>query len=63
MKLGDRIKRYEAATRYLATQRMPLIVRVDGRAFHAFTRGMNRPFDKPLMTAMVEAACDVEKSG
>jgi tRNA(His) 5'-end guanylyltransferase len=56
MKLGDRIKRYEAATRYLATQRMPLIVRVDGRAFHTFTKGMEKPFDKKLMGAMVEAA-------
>ena len=56
MKLGDRIKRYEAATRYLATQRMPLIVRVDGRAFHTFTKGMGQPFDRKLMGAMVEAA-------
>jgi len=61
MKLGDRIKRYEAATRYLATQRMPLIVRVDGRAFHTFTKGMERPFDAKLMSAMVESAKEVAK--
>ena len=59
MSLGDRIKRYEATTRYLATQRMPLIVRVDGRAFHTFTKKMVRPFDKRLMNSMVNAAVDV----
>ena len=61
MKLGDRIKRYEAVTRYFATQRMPLIVRVDGKAFHTFTNGMGKPFDANFMTAMVNAARDVAK--
>lgn len=61
MSLAERIKRYEAASRYLATQRMPLIVRVDGRAFHTFTKGMLRPFDTKLMTAMVDAALEVAK--
>lgn len=59
MKLGDRIKRYEAATRHLATPKTPLIVRVDGRAFHTFTRGMERPFDAKLILAMVGAAKEV----
>jgi tRNA(His) guanylyltransferase len=56
MKLGDRIKRYEAVTHYTATGRTPLMVRVDGRAFHTFTRGMDRPFDQKLTDAMVGAA-------
>ena len=56
MRLGDRIKRYEAVTRYTATCRTPLMVRVDGRAFHTFTRGMERPFDQKLIDAMVGAA-------
>jgi len=59
MSLGDRIKRYELVTRNFATQRTPLIIRVDGRAFHTFTKGMGRPFDSSLMDAMVDAAKDV----
>ena len=56
MKLGDRIKRYEAVSHYTATGRTPLMIRVDGRAFHTFTRGMERPFDRKLIKAMVGAA-------
>lgn len=59
MKLGDRIKRYEAVSHYTATGRTPLMIRVDGRAFHTFTRGMDRPFDQKLTDAMVNAATDV----
>lgn len=54
--LGDRIKRYEAVNRYVATVRTPLMIRVDGRAFHTFTRGMDRPFDQRLTNAIVGAA-------
>lgn len=59
MNLGDRIKRYESVTRYIATQRTPLIVRVDGRAFHTFTKKMDKPFDRGLMVAMAAAAKSV----
>lgn len=56
MKLGDRIKKYEKTFTHSALKRMPLIIRVDGRAFHTFTKGMERPFDKRLIDAMVKAA-------
>lgn len=56
MSLGDRIKRYESVTRNYATPRMPLIVRVDGKAFHTFTRGLEKPFDGAMMGAMTGAA-------
>lgn len=59
MTLGDRVKRYEQPFRNYAVHRMPLIIRVDGRAFHTFTRRMDKPFDKPLMRSMVLAALDV----
>ena len=59
MSLGDRIKDYERVTRHYATKRTPLIVRVDGRAFHTFTREMARPFDDVFMQAMVRSALDV----
>lgn len=51
--LGDRMKLYEAAE---AGRRLmpllPAIARIDGRAFHAFTRGMERPFDARFSAAM-----------
>ena len=56
MKLGDRIKRYESVTHGVATARTPVLIRVDGRAFHTYTRGMERPFDKKLTDSMVSAA-------
>ena len=42
--IGDRMKRYEAATRSVVPYRQPTIVRVDGKAFHSYTRGLERPF-------------------
>lgn len=50
--LGDRMKEYENAFRFYFPRRMPLIIRVDGRAFHTFTRGFIRPFDDVLRSAM-----------
>lgn len=37
------------------------IIRVDGRAFHTFTRGMERPFSDPFRNAMKSAASTVLK--
>lgn len=33
-------------------RRTPVIIRVDGRAFHTFTKGFQKPFDEVLMSAM-----------
>lgn len=54
-KLGDRMKLYEQmeAGRKLMPG-LPICVRVDGRAFHTFTRGMKRPYDKDMSAAMIE---------
>lgn len=54
--LGDRVKRYEAAYNHKLTPRMPVMIRVDGRAFHTYTRGFERPFDHALTWAMHESA-------
>lgn len=52
--LGDRMKLYEQAE---AGRRLmpllPILARIDGRAFHAFTRGMERPFDRNFANAMI----------
>lgn len=50
--LGDRMKRYEAAAERHLTRRVPVVVRVDGRAFHTYTRGAERPFDSRIIEAM-----------
>jgi len=54
--LGDRMKGYENIERRYLTRRMPAIIRVDGKAFHTFTRGFQKPFDMVLMQAMWDAA-------
>lgn len=51
--LGDRMKGYyEARSKTSLIRRMPVIIRLDGKAFHTFTRGFQKPFDRMLMTAM-----------
>ena len=51
--LGDRIKaQYEDRTRYYLPRRAYTIVRVDGKGFHRYTRGLARPFDLDLMADM-----------
>lgn len=51
--LGDRMKEnYEGRFKFKLMRRTPVIIRVDGRAFHTFTKGFNKPFDKVLSNAM-----------
>ena len=51
--LGDRMKNnYENISRYYLTRRMPVIIRIDGKAFHTFTRGFKKPFDDILVKTM-----------
>jgi tRNA(His) 5'-end guanylyltransferase len=54
--LGDRMKKYENVTRTFLPIRMPIIVRVDGVAFHSYTRGCERPYDNKLIDAMNKVA-------
>lgn len=51
--LGDRMKeRYENISRSYLTRRVPVVIRIDGKAFHTFTKGMKKPFDSILMKTM-----------
>lgn len=50
--LGTRMKGYENISRNYLTRRVPAIIRLDGKAFHTFTRGMSKPFDPVLTRAM-----------
>lgn len=51
-KFGDRMKGYEDVYRLKLPKRMPVIIRIDGKAFHSYTRGMNKPFDVDLTAAL-----------
>lgn len=52
--LGTRMKKYEYVSRTNLVNRCPVIVRLDGKAFHTFTRGFQKPFDEVLVKAMQE---------
>ncbi|MBT7912301.1 hypothetical protein HN588_00170 [Candidatus Bathyarchaeota archaeon] len=56
MKLGDRMKKYEQLARTSLMPKVPVILRVDGKAFHTFTRKMERPWDSNLEECMWSAA-------
>jgi tRNA(His) 5'-end guanylyltransferase len=42
-------------------KRTPVIIRIDGKAFHTFTRGMDKPFDEKLMKCMQETTHELVK--
>lgn len=61
--LGDRIKEfYENRTKTKLVRRMPVIIRLDGRAFHTFTRGFAKPFDKRMIETMQETTLELCKN-
>lgn len=51
--LGSRMKEYyENIPKTRLMRRTPVAIRIDGKAFHTFTRGFKRPFDEILVKAM-----------
>lgn len=53
--LGDRMKsNYEIRSKTTLLRRTPVIIRLDGKAFHTFTRGLQKPYDTILMKTMQE---------
>lgn len=54
--LGKRMKTYESVPRHFLMRRNPVIIRLDGKAFHTFTKGMKKPFDEILIETMQETA-------
>jgi tRNA(His) 5'-end guanylyltransferase len=58
--LGDRMKSYyEAIPNTRLVRRMPVIIRIDGKAFHTFTKGFNKPYDIVLSNAMIRTMKDL----
>lgn len=58
MNLGDRMKAYEETFTTVLPPTMPIVVRIDGRAFHTYTSKMNfnKPYDIILRNAMIAGA-------
>lgn len=54
--LDIRMKGYEKVTDQKLIRRMPVIIRLDGRRFHSFTRGFKKPFDDILIDSMQKTA-------
>src|SRR5687767_7520825 len=54
--LGDRMKTFEDSFRNYLPIRMPVIMRIDGKAFHSYTKGCKKPFDENLIDVMNETA-------
>jgi len=55
--LGTRMKsQYEQRTRTWLPRRTYTIIRLDGKSFHTFTRGMKRPYDEIFMGMMDKTA-------
>ena len=53
--LGKRMKEfYEQVPKTRLVRRTPVAIRIDGKAFHTFTRGFEKPFDEVLGRAMRE---------
>jgi tRNA(His) 5'-end guanylyltransferase len=51
--LGDRMKEfYENRSKTYLTRRIPVIIRLDGKAFHTFTKGFKRPYDEIFHNTM-----------
>lgn len=52
MDLGTRMKEYEYVTRTYLPRRIATVIRIDGKAFHTFTKGFKKPFDEILVNTM-----------
>ena len=53
--IGTRMKEnYENRSKTYLTRRCPAIIRIDGKAFHTFTKGFKKPYDEIFHKAMNE---------
>ena len=52
--LGKRMKQYEAIPQISLMRRTPVAIRIDGKAFHTFTKHLHKPWDNLFQGAMQE---------
>lgn len=48
MQLSDRMKQYESANDFTLDAKLPVIIRLDGKSFHTWTKGCTKPYDVGL---------------
>lgn len=56
MDLSDRMKKYEKVNRTFVMAKTPVIIRIDGKAFHTWTKGLEGPFDQLFYACMSNTA-------
>lgn len=59
--LGDRMKGYENVYNHKLVRRLPVIIRLDGRAFHTLTKNMIKPFDQRFSKCMLYTTIELVK--
>jgi len=60
LSIGDRMKvNYEDRYRIKLTRRTPVIIRLDGKAFHTLTKKCEKPFDKAFCDCMDKTAFEL----
>lgn len=59
--LGDRMKGYENVYNHKLIRRLPVIIRLDGRAFHTLTKNMIKPYDLRFSKCMLYATIELVK--
>lgn len=53
--IGNRMKdNYENRSKYKLIRRMPVIIRLDGKAFHTITKQCDKPFDEDISMIMTD---------
>lgn len=60
--LEQRMKEYENVNRFYLTRRTPIIIRIDGRAFHTFCKGFKKPYDRIFAESMQATALNLCKN-
>lgn len=59
--LGDKHKKFEQIAESQLIDDVPLIARLDGRAFHTVTKKLNKPFDENFIKVMSTTAIELLK--
>ena len=52
--IGNRMKGYEQVSKTRLMKRTPVALRLDGKAFHTFCKGFEKPFDQIMVNSMIE---------
>lgn len=62
MTFYERMKKYENTIDNYLTCRVPVLIRLDGKAFHTYTKGFKKPFDTILNNCMQKTMLQLCKS-